>query len=184
VDELRGQPIRRVVLLGFMGSGKSTVGPLLASRLGWRYLDLDQDIERRTGRRVTEIFRSDGEAAFRALEAAATEELLAERRLVLAPGGGWIAGHDVHGLLGADTLSVWLQVTAEVALQRLAQQRGSRPLLEVPDPLAEATRLLREREALYAHAGLHVSTVGRAPDEIAIIIEHHVHLRGHVPGRT
>jgi shikimate kinase len=80
--------IDRIVLTGFMGSGKSTVGALLAGRLGWRFLDLDREIERRDGRPVPEIFRESTEAHFRHLETAALAALLGQRRVVVALGGG------------------------------------------------------------------------------------------------
>jgi len=78
----------RVVLVGFMGAGKSTVGPLVAQRLAWTFLDLDDDIEAAAGRTVPEIFATDGEAAFRAAERAAAERAGRRERLVLATGGG------------------------------------------------------------------------------------------------
>lgn len=89
-EELTAAPagVDRIVLTGFMGSGKTTVGALLAERLGWRFLDLDREIERRDGRSVPEIFRESGEAHFRHLETAALASLLGQRRLVLALGGG------------------------------------------------------------------------------------------------
>ena len=88
--EQTGAPagVDRIVLTGFMGSGKTTVGALLAERLGWRFLDLDREIERRDGRPVPEIFRESTEAHFRHLETAALAALLGQRRVVLALGGG------------------------------------------------------------------------------------------------
>ncbi len=80
--------VDRIVLTGFMGSGKTSVGALLAERLGWKFLDLDREIERRDGRSVPQIFRESGEAHFRRLETAALASLLGQRRLVLALGGG------------------------------------------------------------------------------------------------
>ncbi len=80
--------VDRIVLTGFMGSGKTTVGALLAERMGWKFLDLDREIERRDGRSVPQIFRESGEAHFRRLETAALASLLGQRRLVLALGGG------------------------------------------------------------------------------------------------
>jgi shikimate kinase len=88
--EQAGAPagVDRIVLTGFMGSGKTSVGALLAERLGWRFLDLDREIERRDGRPVPRIFSESGEAHFRRLETAALASLLGQRRLVLALGGG------------------------------------------------------------------------------------------------
>jgi shikimate kinase len=80
--------VDRLVLAGFMGSGKTTIGALLAERLGWKFLDLDVEIERRAGRRVPQIFAESGEAQFRRMEASALASVLGRRRLVLALGGG------------------------------------------------------------------------------------------------
>jgi shikimate kinase len=80
--------VDRIVLTGFMGSGKTSVGRLLAERLGWKFLDLDREIEQRDGRSVPQIFDESGEAHFRRLETAALASLLGQRRLVLALGGG------------------------------------------------------------------------------------------------
>jgi shikimate kinase len=96
---------------------------------------------------------------------------------VLAPGGGWAAAPGNLGLLGPGTLTVWLQVTPEAALQRLRQQSEVRPLLERPDPLEAAARLLEQREAIYRQAELHVPTVGREPAEIARELEHTIRRR-------
>lgn len=173
-----GFPVRRVVLIGFMCSGKSTVGPLLASRLGWEHLDLDHEIERRAGRRVAEIFASDGEGRFREMEAEATTALAGREGLVLSPGGGWITNPVLLDLLGEGTLSVWLRVGAEEVLRRSAAAPGERPLLRGPDPLETVRRLLAAREPLYARASLAVETAGREPGEV---VEEIVR-RGRLPG--
>src|SRR5688572_10409385 len=79
----------RVVLVGFMGSGKTTVGRQLATRLGWTFVDLDDEVEARAGMSVDELFRTRGEPAFRLLESEAGAAVLARKAIVLAPGGGW-----------------------------------------------------------------------------------------------
>jgi shikimate kinase len=167
-----------VVLLGFMGAGKTVVGALLAERLGWTHVDLDREIERREGRRIAEIFAADGEARFRQLEAEATARVGRSAGIVLSPGGGWITRPELLGLLGAGTLSVWLKVGAEEAVRRAAAAPGERPLLAGADPLAAARRLLAEREPLYARADLVVETEGRSPVEVAEEIEREVRRRG------
>lgn len=164
--------IRRVVLLGFMGSGKSTVGARLAGRLGWGHVDLDAEIERAEGRSVAEIFAVDGEAHFRRREAELTLELAGRDRVVWSPGGGWITRPELLRALGSGTLSAWLQVSPDEAWRRTRGAVETRPLLHAAaDPLAAIQARLREREPLYRRADLHIPTDHRAPDEIVAELE-------------
>ncbi|HET8656394.1 MAG TPA: shikimate kinase [Longimicrobiaceae bacterium] len=169
----------RVVLWGFMACGKSAVGRRLARRLGWSFLDLDEEIVRRTGRTVAQIFERDGEPAFRAREVELTREIAARDHLVFAPGGGWITNPDVLGLLPPRTLSVWLRISAETALARVRFHSGApvRPLLRSPDPEATARRLLRDREPLYAQADATVDADGCTLDEVVSRVERIVRSR-------
>jgi shikimate kinase len=164
---------RRIVLVGFMGSGKSTVGALLASRLGWTFMDFDVEIERRAGASIEDIFRSRGEQPFRALEAEVGLDLLQSEGTVLATGGGWPAAAGRMQLLGPDTLSVWLDVSAETSLERVRAQGRVRPLLEVPDPVQRAERLLRERAPYYSQAKLRLDACASSPARLVDrILEH------------
>lgn len=160
-------PVRRIVLVGFMASGKSTVGQRLAERLGWDFLDFDEEIERRTGLAIPDIFRRMGEPAFRALEAELTAECGDLDHIVLAPGGGWITQPELLELLAPGTLLVWLRVSPEEAVRRAMRARTHRPLLAGPDPLARARLLLSEREPLYRQADVAVDVDDRDPDEVA-----------------
>jgi shikimate kinase len=171
-------PIERVVLLGFMAAGKTETGAELARLLGWAHVDLDQEIERRAGRRVAEIFAAQGEARFREMEAEATREAARRSGIVLSPGGGWITRAENLEALGAGTLSVWLQVPPEEAVRRAAATPGERTLLSGPDPLGAARRLLAERAPLYARAALHLSTEHRSPAQVAAIIANELRARG------
>jgi shikimate kinase len=166
-------PAERVVLLGFMASGKTTVGRLLAARLGWRHVDLDEEIEREEGRSVAEIFREEGEAYFRRREAEATGRLVEPPGTVLTPGGGWVTDPSLLDLLPAGTLTVWLHVSPEEVLRRVGAGAEAlrRPLLAGPDPEGTVRRLLRERDALYRRAAHLVRTDGRDPERIARDIE-------------
>lgn len=159
----------RVALVGFMGAGKSRVARELSRILGWESLDVDQEVERRAGRSIAAIFREDGEAAFRLLEAEVTEELLRQDRVIVATGGGWASASPGRmESLAADTLSVWLRISAEEAVRRVGSGRGRvRPLLRVPDPLAEAHRLLADREPSYRMARLALDVDRFPPKAIA-----------------
>lgn len=155
-----------------MAAGKSTVGRLLADRLGWEFLDFDGAILERTGRTAGEIIREDGEAAFRALEAELTHALAGRSRVVIAPGGGWGADPDNARRLGSDTTSVWLRIPVEEALRRAERdgRRGiERPLLDgagEADRLRRARGLLAKRERAYAAAELAVDVNGKEPEAI------------------
>lgn len=175
------EAVRRVVLVGFMCSGKSTVGPALAERLGWDHLDLDREIERRDGRAIPRIFAEDGEARFRELEEEATAGLTGREQLVLSPGGGWITNPALLDALGRGTLSVWLQVRPETVLARSATAPGERPLLRGPDPLAAIRLLLASREPLYRRASLAVPTDGRDPADVVSYILGEIRARAAAP---
>jgi len=157
---------RVIVLVGFMAAGKSTVGRLLAQRLGWRFIDFDDEIVRRTGTDVATLFREHGERRFRELEQQLTAELTSVHRAVLAPGGGWIANAAARERIGPGEVLVWLRVSPEEAVRRAAGSGVERPLLAGSDPLAAARTLLAVREPLYAAAHIVVDVDGIAPDRI------------------
>ncbi len=168
-DSEVGEPaagFRRILLVGFMGSGKSTIGPLLARELSWRFVDLDEAVERTAGRSIPEIFREDGEAAFREMEAGEAERQLVEDGVVLASGGGWPCFPGRMEALPEGTLSIWLEVPPEVALERTTGDEAERPLLTVPDPLRRAKELLAAREPYYRAAHWWVDTARRTPEEL------------------
>lgn len=150
-----------------MGSGKSAVGRRLAELLGWRFLDMDAEVERAAGRSVPEIFERSGEARFRELEEAAGRRLLGENRAVVAAGGGWACAPGRLDALPGGTLSIWLRVSADAALARVGDAPAARPLLDVDDPSATARRLLRDREPFYVKARWTLDTEGRTPEEVA-----------------
>jgi shikimate kinase len=169
--------IERVVLLGFMTSGKSTVGESLARRLEWEFLDFDVEIERREGRSVRDFIAAEGEDAFREREAALTEEVAERSGLVLAPGGGWILRPEQLDRLGRATLSIWLRVSAEETVRRLRGDTVDRPFRDHPDPRAVVAEMLAEREPLYRLADVSVPAEGRSVEEVAFEIESLVRAR-------
>jgi len=164
--------VDRVVLTGFMGSGKSTVGPLLAERLGWRFLDLDNEIERRDGRTVARIFAESGEPHFRKLEAEALASLLGRRRVVLALGGG--APEELGNRLLLEqtprTAVVYLAAPFEALVARCLEQPGAaeRPVLA---DLSAAERRFKARRRLYERiAGHTVETAELNVEQTAAMV--------------
>lgn len=150
--------------MGFMAAGKTTVGRRLARRLGYRFVDLDREVERVAGRSVAEIFADEGEERFRELEARVTRELGPEppggSGTVVAVGGGWMARPELRDAWPG-AVRVWLSVDPPTVVDRLAGELASRPLLEAADPVEEARRLLEARREEYARAEHRVDTVGR-----------------------
>lgn len=164
----RAAVIERLVLVGFMYSGKSSVGRLLADRLGWEFLDFDEIIEHDQSRRISDIFRQEGEAHFRSIEAELTRRLEDRRKVVMAPGGGWVTQPDLVERLREGSLIVWLRVQPETIYARhQAEQAMERPLLEVEDPLAAIRVILAARTPLYEGADAVVDTDARAPEDVA-----------------
>lgn len=153
-----------VVLVGPMGVGKSTVGQLLAERLGVGYRDTDDDIVAEQGRTIAEIFVDEGEAAFRAIEKAAVHRALAEHEGVLALGGGSILDADTRALLGGQRV-VYLSMDVEEAVKRTGLN-AARPLLAV-NPRKQWRELMEARRSLYEEvATAVVATDGRTPEEV------------------
>jgi shikimate kinase len=154
----------RVVIVGPPGAGKTTVGQLLAARLGLPFRDTDADIEAVAGKSVADIFIDDGEAAFRALERSAVRVALDEHDGVLALGGGAVLDPGSRELLSAHRV-VFLDVGLADAAERVGFNR-SRPLL-VLNPRGELHRLLAERRPFYESvATAVVVTDGHSPDEV------------------
>jgi shikimate kinase len=156
----------RVLLIGFMGSGKTSVGRQVADALGWRFIDFDDAIEAEEGASIAQIFAKVGEPAFRAMEERVARRLLDGRRVVLASGGGWAAAPGRVRSVPAGTASFWLRVSPEEAVRRVGATAGTRPLLAKADPLAEARRLVEWRTPFYMEAGWTVDTEGSAVEDV------------------
>ncbi|MEV0172260.1 shikimate kinase [Streptomyces sp. NPDC050803] len=153
-----------VVLVGPMGVGKSTVGQLLAERLGVGYRDTDDDIVAAEGRAIAEIFVDEGETAFRAIEKRAVHSALAEHDGVLALGGGAILDEDTRALLAGQRV-VYLSMDVEEAVKRTGLN-AARPLLAV-NPRKQWRELMEARRHLYEQiATAVVATDGRSPEEV------------------
>jgi shikimate kinase len=157
-------------LIGYRGSGKTTVARLLAKRLGWNWLDADQALEERHGRTVREIFASEGETGFRDKESTLLAELCTRRRHVIATGGGVVLRSENRDLMGRSGRIVWLSADPHTLWQRIqtdTSTAGRRPDLSCGG-LAEVQRLLHDRTALYqACAHLSLDTTKSTPEDIA-----------------
>ena len=161
--------MKNIVLIGFMGTGKTSVGRLLASRLGCAFHDLDRKIEERHGMSIPEMFREHGEPYFRAREKEAVREAAERTNLVIATGGGTVKDAENAALLRENGVLVALTADADTILQRTAA-RGARPVLDhadAGDRRAAVVRLMEERRHLYDGADITVDTGGRSPLEVA-----------------
>ena len=159
-------PCRRIVLTGFMGSGKSTVGPLVAARLGWRFVDADDVIEAEAGKPIAKIFEQHGEPHFREIERATIERLAADDALVLALGGGAIETEATRTLLthSEGTLLAHLEVQLATTLARCGGTEGTRPVLADQANLAKR---YQRRLPLYRTAHISIPVDNLTPDEVA-----------------
>lgn len=151
---------RNLVLVGFMGTGKSTLGRAVARVLGRPFRDTDALVVARVGSPIREIFAREGEAGFRRHEAAVVAQAASATGYVLATGGGALANPDNLHALRANGLLIALHARPEVILARVGGRRAGahRPLLDTPDPLARISELLKARAPLYAEADLELNT--------------------------
>jgi shikimate kinase len=154
----------RIVLIGFMGSGKTTVGRILAGRLGWDLVDTDELVVRRAGAPIGRIFTERGEAWFRDLEAEVLAGLAGRRSIVVSTGGGAPARACNRGFFTERAATFHLRVSLETALER-TRGDAARPLLQRPPD--EVRRLYEARAAVYDELGRAVETEGASPLEIA-----------------
>ena len=155
---------RNLVLTGFMGTGKTTVGRILADRLGYGFVDTDEVIESRAGP-IPEIFERDGEAAFREMERSVARELAERASLVIASGGRMMLDSECVACLEPTADVVCLTASPDTVIERIGDT-GGRPLLDVPDASRRVRELLDERAEGYARFAS-MDTDGRSADEVA-----------------
>ena len=157
-------------LIGYRGTGKSTVGMRLARRLKWDWLDADNELERRAGRTIKEIFATDGEPTFRQLEREVLVELLTRQRLVLSTGGGCVQNVETRRDLCAAGPVVWLRASVETIASRILHDKTTnarRPNLTATGGFDEIRVLLAQREPLYRDcATITVDTEGLSLNEV------------------
>jgi len=157
----------KIVLTGFMGTGKTSVGKALSSELGYEFVDTDTLIEKREGMAISLIFKKKGEEYFREVEQATVEEVSRKNRVVIATGGGVIKNKINVDNLGKRGVIVWLKANPEIILKRVMLEGGKRPLLDVKEPLDEINKLLSERLKFYEQADASVDTNYITPRETA-----------------
>lgn len=167
--------IRNLALIGFMGTGKSSVGRLVASMLHFQFVDTDELIEQRAGKSISEMFAEAGEPAFREVERQVVSTLGQHQRTVIATGGGLAANAANLANLKQHALVVCLWASPETIWGRVRTQTH-RPLLQNADPLGKVRQLLAEREAFYKQADVLVSSEMRAVKEVAQQVVHQFHL--------
>jgi len=167
---------RPLVLVGMMGAGKTTVGRRIANRLGRRFFDSDEEIEKAAGKSIEDIFRDHGEAEFRSGEHRVIGRLLREKGVVLATGGGAFVQENTRATIKAAALSVWIKAEFELLFARVSR-RSNRPLLKTANPRESLKTLIDARYPIYAEAD--ITAVSRdvpqdvvAHDIIEVVIAH------------
>jgi 3-dehydroquinate synthase len=157
----------KIVLSGFMGTGKTSVGIELSRKLGYAFIDTDVLIEEREGMPISLIFKKKGEDYFRQIEQSIVAEVSRKSKVVIATGGGVIKNRTNVDNLGKGGILVWLKADAEIILKRVMLEGGKRPLLDVEEPLNEINKLLAERLKLYEQSDVSVDTNYITPQETA-----------------
>lgn len=152
-------------LVGFMGTGKSTVGRLVAQRLGLSFVDSDHAIEAAQGKSIPEIFAEQGEAVFREMERSFVEGGHEAEGCVVACGGGLVAQPDMMNRVKSKGL-VFALIASPKGIYERTKHNANRPLLQVDDPLGEITRLLAARDPIYRQAHVCILTEGRTVGEV------------------
>ncbi len=170
LDESLNRLTRTVALVGMMGAGKSTIGRKLAARVGARFVDADEEIERAAGRTIPEIFATYGEAEFRGGERKVIARLLEDDPHVLAMGGGAFVNAETRAATKATAASIWLKTDLDT-LHRRVLRRANRPMLFVDDPRAELERLLEARTPSYSEADIIIESGEWSPDLTAEQVE-------------
>ena len=166
-----GRDIRNLTLIGFMGTGKSSVGRLVANSLHFTFLDTDEVIEARAGASIADIFKQHGEPVFRGWEQRIVQELEKRKGTVISTGGGLPAQDGSLASLKTHSLVVCLWASPEKIYSRVKMQTH-RPLLNDPDPLAKIRSLLAAREPYYKQADVLLNTEFRSMREVALQIVH------------
>ncbi|HXF62445.1 MAG TPA: shikimate kinase, partial [Caldilineaceae bacterium] len=176
---------RNIVITGFMGTGKTTIGRLLAERLGRPFVDMDEQIEARFAKPIPRIFAEDGEAAFRVAEAQLCHQLAQEQGVVLSTGGGALVNPSNRHALAQRGVIICLTATVDTILERI-QQADNRPLLpgDLEERRQRIRQLLHERRHAYAAIAHQVDTSGRTPAQVVDDLLLTLQAEAEAPGMT
>jgi len=158
--------MKNIVLIGFMGTGKSSVGKILARKLGLKFVDVDEVIEKTTGMKISEIFAKFGEPRFRDIETEVIKLISQNNRQVIATGGGAILREENFKKLKDKGIIVWLKASENVILERVKNCKD-RPLLQVENPKQKIKELLTKRIPFYEKADFSINTEELTPEEVA-----------------
>jgi|ERR1044071_3557265 shikimate kinase len=172
---LVSRKIQNLVLIGFMGTGKSSVGRIVADALHFTFLDTDRVIEARAGKLIRQIFEEDGETAFREFERRIVDELTRRTKTVISAGGGLPVNPANLASLKSHALVVCLWASPETIFERV-RDHAHRPLLNSTDPMAEIRRLLADRDPYYRQADVLINTELRPLREVAGQVIHQFRL--------
>ncbi len=157
---------RRIALIGLRGGGKSTLGRALAQHLDVPFVELDREIERRSGASLNEIFEMFGQETFRRAEREALEDLLAnQRHFVLATSGSIVTDPGTFEILLSSCFTVWVRASPEEHMRRVMAQGDMRPMAGSASAMKDLVSILKSREPLYAKADIALSTTGKAADQ-------------------
>ncbi|MEW6182924.1 MAG: shikimate kinase [Bacillota bacterium] len=169
--------MKNVVIIGFMGTGKTAVGKRLARLLGWKFVDTDAEIEQLAGKSIPQIFAEDGEVRFRSEENLICRRLAFRSGLVIATGGGMVLNPENVGLLRQNGIFIRLYADPEVIIERVKAKQRRRPLLK-GDVKEKVQELLAQRASAYDIAEFTVDTGKQGPDQSARIIFEHLQGKG------
>jgi XRE family transcriptional regulator, aerobic/anaerobic benzoate catabolism transcriptional regulator len=165
---LRRTPFAGIALIGLRGAGKSTLGKMLAKKIGWSFVELNKEIEAQNGLSVAEIIALYGQEGFRRMEQAALGQLLARKELmVLATGGGIVSEPLTFDLILSSFYTIWLKAEPEEHMARVRRQGDLRPMADDRSAMAELRTILLSREPLYSRASAVVDTAGLTVDAAA-----------------
>jgi shikimate kinase len=157
-----------IALTGFMGTGKTAVGKVLAAKLGREFIELDSLIEQKAGKTIPQIFQQDGEIGFRELEIEVAKEVADKKNVIIACGGGIVLNKINIDRLRKECIIVYLTASPRVILKRTSDDENERPLLKTTDRVSQITELLRFRQPFYERAAdIEISTSQLDTDSVA-----------------